>query len=279
MDPGDILVPKERTDAVVMVGVDRDERVEFIKVYAVSEERARETLRDFFNAGGLFPSDYLIVSSGIEEVGDRKAITTAGEAELSSFLGRLGLKLLSNGVLYLEGVDRLYQFTLVSEDLYKKLSRKPGGEERKGDFNALDVLSLGVDVIVENLRGIELEEVVPEGSILLREPDPGELWRILREERDSPVVVETKNAETYSSLDFPAIVRLPPLTVEEFVAELSERLGFHVEPDHFAGYPPERLNLRNVKALADLVKALMDRRGLSPDEALRLAVRLNLGEL
>ena len=276
----DILIPKERRDAVVLIGVDRGENVEFIKVYAVSEEKAKQTLEEFFSAKGLFPGDYRLVSRGSEEVGERKAITTKSEEKLSSSLARLGLRLLSNGVLYLEGVERIYQFTLVSEALYQRITFEKGEdvkEEPVLEFEPLDVFSLGVDVLVENLRGTELGEVLPPNAVLLREPPLKEVYELLEKERDFPIVVETKDAGKYSSLDFPAIVRLPPLTVEEFAAELSERLGFRVEPERFLDYPPERLNLRNVDALARLVRALMARKRLSPEEALSLAVRLNLG--
>jgi hypothetical protein len=276
----DILIPKERRDAVVLIGVDRGENVEFIKVYAVSEEKAKQTLEEFFSAKGLFPGDYRLVSRGSEEVGERKAITTKSEEKLSSSLARLGLRLLSNGVLYLEGVERIYQFTLVSEALYQRITFEKGEdveEEPVLEFEPLDVFSLGVDVLVENLRGTELGEVLPPNAVLLREPPLKEVYELLEKERDFPIVVETKDAGKYSSLDFPAIVRLPPLTVEEFAAELSERLGFRVESERFLDYPPERLNLRNVDALARLVRALMARKRLSPEEALSLAVRLNLG--
>jgi len=276
----DILIPKERRDAVVLIGVDRGENVEFIKVYAVSEEKAKQTLEEFFSAKGLFPGDYRLVSRGSEEVGERKAITTKSEEKLSSSLARLGLRLLSNGVLYLEGVERIYQFTLVSEALYQRITFEKGEdvkEEPVLEFEPLDVFSLGVDVLVENLRGTELGEVLPPNAVLLREPPLKEVYELLEKERDFPIVVETKDAGKYSSLDFPAIVRLPPLTVEEFAAELSEKLGFRVEPERFLDYPPERLNLRNVDALARLVRALMARKRLPPEEALSLAVRLNLG--
>ncbi|NJE09612.1 hypothetical protein E3E25_01515 [Thermococcus sp. MAR1] len=276
----EILIPKERRDAVVLIGVDRAENVEFIKVYAVSEEKAKQTLEEFFSAKGLFPGDYRLVSRGSEEVGGRKAITTKSEEKLSSSLARLGLRLLSNGVLYLEGVERIYQFTLVSEALYQRITFEKGKdvkEEPVFEFEPLDVFSLGVDVLVENLRGTELEEVLPPDAVLLREPPLEEVYELLEKERDFPIVVETKDAGKYSSLDFPAIVRLPPLTAEEFAAELSVRLGFRVEPERFLDYPPERLNLRNADALARLIRALMARKRLSPEEALSLAVRLNLG--
>lgn len=285
----DILIPRERTDAVVLIGVDGAERVEFIKVYAVDEGTAKRALEEFFNARGLFPADYRLVSRGSEDVGDRRAITTKSEVELSSSLARLGLKLLSNGILHLDGLESLYQFTLVSESLYRRIVQETrrGEEEPERaektektlEFEPLDVLSLGVDVLVENLRGVDLEKLLPPKARLLREPELRELIELMGEERDFPIVVETRNAARYSVLDFPATVRLPPLTVEEFAAELSGRLGFRVDPKYFAEYPPEKLNLRNVKALAKLVRALIEKKGFSGEGALSIAVRLNLGGL
>ncbi|NPA47634.1 MAG: hypothetical protein GXO14_03180 [Thermococci archaeon] len=128
----DILLPCERRDSVVLVGVDRrSESVEFIRVYAVDEETAKATLEEFMNAKGLFPVDYVVVGAGPADVSEKSAITTRSEAELSSALSRLGLRLLSNGVLYTEGRERLYQITLVSESLYAEL--KAMAEGREGD--------------------------------------------------------------------------------------------------------------------------------------------------
>lgn len=134
----DILLPKERRDAVVLIGVDERDSVEFVRIYAVSEERAKRVLEEFFNAKGLFPTDYRLVSRGTEPVGDRKAITTRSETALSSALARLGLRLLSNGILYLDGVETLYQITLVSESLYSSIAgkevEKPPQKRKPGVF-------------------------------------------------------------------------------------------------------------------------------------------------
>lgn len=282
MGMDDILIPKERRDAVVLIGVDRSGSVEFIKVYAVSEERAKETLEEFFSAKGLFPSDYRLVSRGAEETGGKAAITTRSESSLGASLSRLGLRLLSNGVLYLEGVDRVYQFTLVSEDLYRRITSEKA-REQSPEFEPPailpeDVLSLGLDTLVENLRGIELGELLPEGALLLREPPVDRVAEILADARDYPVVVETKDAGKYWFLDFPVVLRLPPLSPDEFAAELSAMLGFEVGAGYFLDYPPEKLGLRNVKAIARLVRVLVEKMGLGEREALALAVRLNLGE-
>jgi len=279
----DILVPKERTDAVVFIGVDRSEGVEFIKVYAVDEEKAKEALEEFFSAKGLFPRDYRLVSRGLEDVSGKGAITTRSEVELSASLARLGLRLLSNGVLDVGGLDRVYQLTLVSEDFYRRVvPKKTARNDQKSQMPAMtlkEVLSLGVDTLVENLRGVELNELLPEGAVLLREPPLERVAELLAEERDYPVVVETKDAGKYRPLDFSVVLRLPPLSPGEFAAELSERVGLPVDESLFENYPPKRLNLRNVKALAMLVKALVKKKGLGEKDALILAVRLNLGEL
>lgn len=278
----DILLPRERRDAVVFIGVDSTDNVEFVKVYAVSEETAKEALEKFFNAQGLFPADYRLVSSGTESVRGKSAITTRTELSLSSALARLGLKLLSNGVLHLEGRETVYQLTLVSESLYEKLVVRGGGAEKNEEpsIDPSEILSLGVDVLVENLRGVDLSEYLPPNAKLLREPEPPELLGIMENpERDFQLIVETKRASKYVGFDFPVTLRLPPLSPEEFAAELSERVGFQVSPSLFRKYPPEKLSLRNVEALARLVKALMEKKGLDEKDALPLAVRLNLGEL
>ncbi|WP_054841134.1 hypothetical protein [Thermococcus peptonophilus] len=278
----DILLPKERRDAVVLIGVDERDNVEFVRIYAVSEERAKQVLEEFFNAKGLFPTDYRLVSRGTEPVGDRRVITTRSEVSLSSALARLGLRLLSNGVLYLDGVETLYQITLVSESLYssiagKEVDRLSQKEETESLPEPEEVLSLGVDVLVENLSGRDISDFLPENALFLREPPVEKVAELLAEERNSPVVVETKDARKYTFLDFAVVVRLPPLTVEEFAAELSSRLGIDVDPSLFSSYPPpEKLNLRNVRALVSLVEAIVEKWKVDREKALKIAVRLNL---
>ena len=272
----DILTPAERRDAVVFIGVDRAGNVEFVKVYAISEEKAKETLEEFFNAKGLFPTDYRLVSRGLEDVSGKKAITTRSEEELSSSLARLGLKLLSNGVLTLENIEEVYQITLVSEVLYERVtSERQEKEEKTIDWR--EVLSLGVDTLVENLRGVDLSELVPANALILREPSVETVAELLNGERDGPIIVETKDASRYQNLDFSAFVRIPPLSREEFAVELSARLGFNV-PVGLISLPENRLNLRNVEKLAKLVEALV-RKGFEREEALKMAVELNSSKL
>ncbi|WP_232461765.1 hypothetical protein [Thermococcus pacificus] len=114
---------------------------------------------------------------------------------------------------------------------------------------------------------------------MLKEPPVEKVVELLGSKRDYPIVVETKDAGKYSFLDFSAVLRIPPLSPEEFAAELSARLGFEVAPGYFLDYPPEKLNLQNVEALARLVMALIEKKGLAEKEAVSLAVRLNLGGL
>jgi len=264
----DILTPAERRDAVVFIGVDRAGNVEFVKVYAVSEEKAKETLEEFFNAKGLFPADYRLVSRGFENVSGKKAITTRSEEELGSSLARLGLKLLSNGILTLGDIGEVYQITLVSEALYKRVTR---GVERPST-GWREVLSLGVDTLVENLRGVDLSELVPANALILREPSVESVAELM-EEFDGPVIVDTKDARKYRNIDFSAFVRIPPLSREEFAVELSSRLGFNV-PVSLISLPENRLNLRNVEKVAKLVEALV-RKGFEREEALKMALKLN----
>ena len=271
----DVLIPRERRDAVVFVGVDDSERVEFIKVYGVSEELAKTALEDFFSAKGLFPSEYRLVSRGFESLQGRRAITTRSEARLSAALSRLGLKLISNGVLYTEG-DEIYQFTLVSESLYERLVSR---EETKLKVDTLEILSLGVDAVVENLAGVDLREFVPEGTVILHEPPISEVAELLSAERNYSLVVETKDASKYSFLDFQAVLRLPPMDGEDFARRLSELLGVEPPVEIIAKLPEVKLNERNLRGIVDLTRKLSSELGLSADEALKLALRLNLGEL
>ncbi len=265
----DILTPMERRDAVVFIGVDRAGNVEFVKVYALSEGKARETLEEFLNAKGLLITDYEVVSRGWEELGGKKAITTRSEEELSSSLARLGLRLLSNGVLVIENADRVYQITLASERLRKHFAR------RVDPMKILrGLLEMRTSILVENLRGVELSDIVPGDFLLLREPSPGELVRALS--TGKPLVVDTVNASRYLSFEIPAVVRLPPLTPEEFADELSRRLGVDVSPSFFSGYPEERLNLRNVDALVQLVEAFRER-GVPIQKAIAIAIEINRG--
>jgi len=265
-----VLTPKERRDSVVLVGVDMADRVDFVKVYALDEGSARRTLEEYFNARGLFPGDYRVISRGTEPVNGRAAITTRTEGELSATLGRFGLRLLSNGVLYVGDATELYQITLVSESLYRRLRA-----ENAPEVNPFDLLSLGLNAVVENLRGEDLGGLVPEDAVVLYEPPLHEVLGLLRR-GEGPIIVETKDASKYSSLDFSLFLRLPPLSAEEFAAEVSGLVGWEVPASLFREYPRERLNLWNARALASLLKKLVDEMGMSREDALRAALNFNL---
>ena len=274
----DILVPKERTDAVVFIGVDRRENVEFIKVYAVSEKAALEALEAFMNARGLHPADYRLVSRGFEETAGRRAITTRTEEKLSALASRLGLKLLSNGVLHTGDAEELYQLTLLSEELYGRLNEERSGVSREKKKRGLAIsvqkaLELGLPTLVVNFRGINLESLIPKGAVLLREPSPAEVLKVMREK---VVVVETVWPDKYAGLPLAIRITLPPLSKEEFAGELSERLGFSVDPGLFEDYPEWLLNYRNIAFLAEIVEKLVED-GMDKETALETAVMVNLG--
>ncbi len=271
----DILVPKERTDAVVFVGIDGRENVELIKVYAVSEEAALEALETFMNARGLHPADYRLVSRGFEETAGRRAITTRTEGKLSALASRLGLRLLSNGILHIGDSEKVYQLTLVSEDLYERLRREHSSRVRKKGLaiSVQKALELGLPALVVNFRGVNLEPLIPEGAILLREPSPGEVLKVMREK---VVVVETVWPDKYEGLPFAVRINLPPLSRREFVEELEGRLGFTVDPGLFEDYPPWLLNYRNIDFLVEIVEKLLEE-GMDRETALETAVMINLG--
>ena len=273
----DVLVPKERRDAVVLIGVDSGENVEFIKVYAVSEEKARQTLEEFFNAKGLFPRDYRLISRGREEVGGRKAITTRSEVSLSAVLARLGLRLLSNGVLHLEGVESLYQFTLVSEKLYERLKHVKGFERSKKAGFSLSIsgaLNLGLHTLIVNWRGINVEPLVPSHATFLREPSPAEVLEAMK--KGPQVVVETVFPEKYFMIPFGVRIKIPPLSTGEFARELEDRVGVPVDENMLSDYPPELLNYRSIEAIVRIVEEL-SKRGIDKEKALETAIFVNLG--
>ncbi|WP_456365529.1 hypothetical protein [Thermococcus sp.] len=269
----DLLVPKERHDAVVFIGVDTRDAVEFIKVYAVSRERARQVLEEFINARGLFPADYRLVSEGLEETGGKSAITTRTESELSSALARFGLKLISNGVLYLNGLDKVYQITLVSESFYSRFEGSGQKAVEQGEV-IKKVLSMGFNVLVENRRGLELGDLVSGDAVVLREPSADELVNALNGAKQ--VIVETNDASKYLSFELPVVVKLSPLSPAEFAGMLSSLIGEPVGSEMFADYPEERLTERNARLLAEMVRELTEE-GLPLDRALEIALSLNRG--
>ncbi len=269
----DVLAPRERHDAVVFIGVDRRENVEFIKVYAMDEVLAAKTLQEFFEAKGIFPSDFIVVERGFESVGDKGAITTRSEGELSAKLSRLGLKLLSNGVLFTSGVEEVYSMTLVSRGLLGEFSDESG--RRSGETAKLKLLGLGESTLVENRRGIDLGPYLHGNALLVREPSVERAAELLESGR--PLVVETADASKYSSLEFSVVIKLSPLSPREFSEEVSRELGFEVPYEMFTTLPPEKRGVRNARAVARLARKLREKTGKEWEEALALAIRLHLG--
>ncbi len=132
----ELLAPKERYDSLIFVGMHRDGTIEFIKIYGENKEKTLEILNHFFNEKNLHPADFVLVDEGFEDVKDKKIISTRTEEELSAHLARLGLKLLSNGILYLEGRDRIYQITTVSKELVKKIK---GQEKSQKEIEVAEI--------------------------------------------------------------------------------------------------------------------------------------------
>ncbi len=168
----DVEIPKERYDSLVFVGIRRNGTVEFIKVYGKNKEKAMEVLEEFFFRRGLHPADFVVIEQGKEDVSGRAMISTRTERELSASLAKLGLKLISNGVLYTSGKDTIYQITAVSKTLLPEI--KARGQEvdlEEGSIKIdlsevqgypyiekLKLFELREDVLVENKASIDLEE-------------------------------------------------------------------------------------------------------------------------
>ena len=166
----DVEIPRERYDSLVFIGVRREGTVEFVKVYAENREKAMQLLEEFFSRRGLHPADFVVIEQGEEDVSGKAMIGTRTEKELSATLARLGLKLVSNGVLYTSGRDTFYQITAVSRDILAEL--KGEGAELEGGSVEIDLsevqgypyieklklFELREDVLVENKAGVDLEE-------------------------------------------------------------------------------------------------------------------------
>ncbi|WP_225807465.1 hypothetical protein [Thermococcus bergensis] len=152
----DLLTPKERYSGVVFIGVRKNGEIELIKVYAENEELAKDILERFLYEKGVHPADFVVVDKGYENVEGKEIISTRTESELSSFLGRLGLRLLSNGILYLQGKKEIYQITSLSKDLLKEIKAK---EDLKEEPVRLELKTLNLPPrFIEKLKALELME-------------------------------------------------------------------------------------------------------------------------
>ncbi|WP_048148445.1 hypothetical protein [Palaeococcus ferrophilus] len=192
----ELLAPKERVDSLILIGVREKEQIEFVKVYALGKDSATELLSEFFNDQGLLPTDFVVVDHGFEDVSEKGIISTKTEEELSAYLARMGLKLFSNGVFYVGDLEKVYQITAISKELYESLKRKkreeveerpreveekeiepyidlnaiPPGEVPKKYVSALGKLNLKEDTLIINEAGIDLEKVLAsiiKGQVLI----------------------------------------------------------------------------------------------------------------
>ncbi|KPU62355.1 hypothetical protein EP1X_09285 [Thermococcus sp. EP1] len=158
----DLLTPKERYNGVILIGVRRNEIVEFIKVYAENKDLAKELLEQFLYEKGIHPADFVVVDQGYESVEGKEIISTRTESELSAFLARFGLRLLSNGVLYLQGKKEIYQITSVSQDLLEEIktrTEKTARIELKEEPLRVDLDEINLpEGIKEKLKPLELME-------------------------------------------------------------------------------------------------------------------------
>ncbi|WP_457753310.1 hypothetical protein [Thermococcus sp.] len=213
----ELSAPRERYDSVIFVGMTRDGTIEFIKVYGEDKEKALEVLNRFFGEKNIYPADFILVDEGFEDVRDKKIISTRTEDELSAYLARLGLKLLSNGVLYLEGKDRIYQITTVSKELLEKIK---GQKEDQREFEVaetepyVDVESITDDVPEEFLSSLMLLEL-REDAIIINEAGL-ELDKILKKCIKGKVKIP-RYLEIYENI------------IQVFDEEIHEKLASHAE--------------------------------------------------
>ncbi|RLF81734.1 hypothetical protein DRN38_01815 [Thermococci archaeon] len=190
--PEDILTPKERYDSLVFIGIKENDVIDFIKVYAEDKTKALALLNSFFYEKGIHPMDFIVVDEGVEDVSEKEIISTKTEEELSAYLSRLGLKLISNGILYTKYKDSIYQITAISRELYETLKKQkkpermeeelkevepyidlekiPAGEIPKEYIKQFNLLNLMQDMLVINEAEIDLETILKEaiqGQVLI----------------------------------------------------------------------------------------------------------------
>lgn len=192
----ELLAPRERVDSLILIGVREKEQIEFVKVYALGKDSATELLSEFFNDQGILPTDFVVVDHGFEDVSEKNIISTKTEEELSAYLARMGLKLFSNGVFYVGDLEKVYQITAISKELYESLKRKKREESKESsgkveereiepyiDLNAvpseelprkyisaLGKLNLKEDTLIINEAGVDIERVLKsiiKGQVLI----------------------------------------------------------------------------------------------------------------
>ncbi len=227
----DVEIPKERYDSLVFVGIRRDGTVEFIKVYGENKEKAMEVLEEFFFRRGLHPADFVVIDQGEENVSGKAMIGTRTEKELSANLARLGLKLISNGVLYTSGRDVLYQITAVSKTILPEISTI-GQEVDLGEgsiridlsevqsypyIEKLKLFELREDVLVENKASVDLEEflnIIIKGNVKIPTYMDFDHHRIL--------IYDGIFHERVSNLGDHVIVKVPVIYWDAYSDDLSD---------------------------------------------------------
>ncbi|NJE07176.1 hypothetical protein E3E31_01220 [Thermococcus sp. M39] len=213
----ELSVPKERYDSLIFIGMHRDGTIEFIKVYGEDKEKTLEILNRFFSEKNLHPADFVLVDEGFEDVGDKKIISTRTEEELSAYLARLGLKLLSNGVLYLEGKDKIYQITAVSKELLKRIKEQKDNQEDPEAAEIepyVDLKSVTDEVPKEFLSSLMLLEL-REDAIIINEAEV-DLDKILRKCIKGRVKI-------------PRYLKIHENIIQIFDEEIHEKLASQVE--------------------------------------------------
>ncbi|AAL81672.1 hypothetical protein PFDSM3638_07800 [Pyrococcus furiosus DSM 3638] len=231
-----ITKPKERRDFVVMAGMRKDGTIDFIKVYALNEKLAIEVLEAFLKENNIHPSDFIVIQRGYEDVKDKKAITTRSEEELSAMLGRLGLRLVSNGVLYTDGIDKLYQITAISRELFESLQKEKReifeDVQEKITFNfskvdlpekyvkKLRLLELMEDTIIFNMAELEIPNLlkaIVEGTVLIP--------RFLEKE-DLIIRIFDEELHEYRGSYFDKVLIKPPIIHWDFYLDSLEDFSF-----------------------------------------------------
>jgi len=172
-----ISKPMERYDSVVFAGMKQDGTIEFIKVYALNEDLAITILDQFLRENNLHPSDFVVIQRGLEDIKGKDIISTRTEEDLSAMLARLGLRLVSNGVLHTRGAEKIYQITAISKSLIERLQGEDKDkvstiikEEISIDFSNLKLpekymkklllLSLMEDTFILNRAELNVPEVI-----------------------------------------------------------------------------------------------------------------------
>ncbi|AEC51030.1 hypothetical protein PNA2_0112 [Pyrococcus sp. NA2] len=210
----DVSKPKEREDFVVLTGMKEDGTIEFIKVYAINEELALNVLEKFLRENNIHPSDFIVIQKGMESIKGKEIISTRTEEELSAMLARIGLRLVSNGVLYTKGREALYQITAISKSLLEELQ----GEKREKIHNVIK------EEVMIDFSSIELPEKYLRKLYLLSLME--DTFILNRAELDIPSVL---NKAIKGSVSIPRLIEKDNIIVKVFDEELHEVKGSYLD--------------------------------------------------